>query len=267
MAPTRQRLPLLARTLASLALILAMLATTACTTTPVTGRRSLNLLSATEDREVGGQAYGELLADAKFITSGPDYDMVQEVVARLVEVADDPADFEWEVRLVDDDEVVNAWCLPGGKMAVYTGILPFTQDATGLAVVMGHEIGHAVGRHGTERMSHQMGVQAVLDYAAGEVGAEAAQVGSLVANYAIFLPWGRSQELEADHIGLMYMAEAGYDPDAAVGFWRRMAGDKAEASALEGFLSTHPSNQERIDQIEGLLPEARRIYGRSRPAR
>ena len=251
------------RALSALALGALLCSATACTTTPITGRQSLNLLSRSEDMQLGEQAYGELLAEAKFITSGPDYDRVQDVVARLVEVAHYSAEFDWEVRLVDDDSVVNAWCLPGGKMAVYTGILPFTQDATGLAVVMGHEIGHAIARHGTERMSQQMGVELLLGYISGELGPEAEQIGAQVANYGVFLPWGRSQELEADHIGLMYMAEAGFDPGAAVGFWQRMAGDKGETSTLEGLASTHPSSEARIEQIEELLPEARRIYGRN----
>ena len=149
-------------------------------------------------------------------------------------------------------------------MAVYTGILPFTQDATGLAVVMGHEIGHAISRHGTERMTHQIGIEGVLDVLDGEYGPEGTQLGALAIQYAGILPWGRKQELEADHVGLIYMARAGYDPDAAVGFWQRMAAGKEEGSTIEEFASTHPSNRARIEQIEGLLPEARRIYGRSR---
>lgn len=251
------------RVLGALALACLLFSSTACVTNPVTGRVSFNTLDRSDDVKLGKQAYGQLLAEATFITSGPEYDMVQEVVGRLVEVADYRDEFEWEVKLVDDDTVVNAWCLPGGKMAVYTGILPFTQDATGLAVVMGHEIGHAISRHGTERMTHQMGTEALLAYVDGELGPDARAIGEVFAT-GLFLPWGRKQELESDHVGLLYMAEAGYDPDAAVGFWQRMAADKEEGSMIDGFLSTHPSDQVRIEQIEDLLPKARRIYGRSR---
>lgn len=259
------------RIVAGLALALALVATPACTTTPITGRASLNLLSIDDDKQLGAQAYGDLLADATFITSGQQHAMVQAVVDRLVAVVEqDPeftGDLDWEVRLVKDDAVANAWCLPGGKMAVYTGILPYTQDATGLAVVMGHEIGHAVARHGTERMSQQMGLQVILEYAAGEYGANAGEVGAAIAQYAVFLPWGRRQELEADHIGLIYMARAGYDPGAAVGFWQRMGSGGGDSSAIEDFLSTHPSHKERIEQIQEILPEARRAYQRSGPGR
>jgi len=232
-----------------------------CVTTPVTGRAQFNLLSLADDKALGVQAYDEILKDAKFIGSGKQYDQVQRVVGKLVAVADDPGDFDWEARLVKDDATVNAWCLPGGKMAVYTGILPFTQDDTGLAVVMGHEIGHAVARHGSERMSQSIPVEVLLQWAAGEYGQGAAQLGAQVANLGVFLPWGRKQELEADHIGLIYMARAGFDPREAERFWTRMAAGKD--GAPPEFLSTHPSDATRIEQIQDLLPEALAEYQRA----
>jgi predicted Zn-dependent protease len=224
-----------------------------CTTVPVTGRSAFNLVAVEEDKSLGEQAYGEALKDAPLIDSGNQFDLVQRVFTRLVAVTDEPfrEDFEWEVRLVDDKQTVNAWCLPGGKMACYRGILPVAKDEAGLAVVMGHEIGHAVARHGTERMSQQLGVQAVIELAAGGTAAQWSEALAV----AFFLPWGRKQELEADHIGLIYMARAGYDPRTAKDFWSRMA----ELSGDDGtpqWLSTHPSDETRIAQIEKLLPTA-----------
>jgi predicted Zn-dependent protease len=199
---------------------------------------------------LGAEAYPQLLAEERTIDSGADYDMVVRMTERLVQAAKaiDPEIanvFEWEVVLVRRDELVNAWCLPGGKMAVYTGILPVADDGsgdveTGLAVVMGHEIAHATLRHGTKAMTRQMG---------------AANLGSLT--------FGRDAELEADRRGLTYMATAGYDPRAAVSFWQRMNAASG-GQAPPQWLSTHPSNENRIRQIESLLPEVIPIYEQSR---
>jgi len=234
----------------------------ACSTVPVTGRSQFNLLSMEEDEALGAQSYTELLKDAEYVTSGLQYEQVQRVVGHLVAVADDPSGFEWEARLVRDDTVVNAWCLPGGKMAVYTGILPFTVDDTGLAVVMGHEIGHAVARHGTERMTHALGVQIAVELAQG-AGLAWNQYGDVAVDLILFKSWGRQQELEADHIGLIYMARAGYDPRKAIDFWQRMAAGKG--GAPPELLSTHPSDQTRIERIEELLPEALEVFRKSTP--
>ena len=244
---------------AILGLIAAM---AACRTVPVTGRSQFNLLSLEEDEAIGAQSYVELLGEAELVTSGLQYDQVERVVGRLVAVADDPSGFEWEVRLVRDDAVANAWALPGGKMAVYTGILPFTVDDTGLAVVMGHEIGHAVAGHGTERMTSALGIQIALDLAQG-AGLAWNQYGDVAVDLLVFKSWGRKQELEADRIGLIYMARAGYDPGAAVGFWRRMSAGKE--GAPPEILSTHPSDETRIERIQELLPEALEVFRNSTP--
>ncbi len=241
-------------------LALASVTLASCYTVPITGRSQFNALPTEDDKSLGAQAYGQLLAEARFETSGARHRQVQRVVDRLVAVVDDPASFEWEAKLVVDDATVNAWCLPGGKMAVYTGILPFTGDDTGLAVVMGHEIGHAVARHGTERMTRQLGVQVVLELLAGEGWAS---YGALAADLLLFLPWGREQELEADHIGLIYMARAGYDPRQAAAFWQRMSAGKG-SETLE-ILSTHPSDATRIEKIDERLPEALAVYNNSTP--
>lgn len=239
----------------------------------------LNLIPVSQDPVLGAQAYPELLAEETTINSGAQYDTVLRMTDRLVaaakEVTPDVAElFEWEVTLVRRDDLVNAWCLPGGKMAVYTGILPVAADAngdfeTGLAVVMGHEIAHATLRHGTRAMTRQMGAQTILSIVAlalggGEDGgsAMALAAGSLGVNF-LSLSFGRDAELEADRRGLLYIAMAGYDPREAVGFWQRMRASAGGAQQPE-WMSTHPSNENRIKQIQDLLPEVLPVYEQSR---
>jgi len=232
----------------------------ACFTTPVTGRKSFNALPIEQDKTLGAQAYSDMLAGAPVADAHPQAGQVQEVVGRLVQVAkaDVSTEFDWEVHLIDDPKMVNAWCLPGGKMAVYTGILPVTKTPAGLAVVMGHEIGHAVARHGSERISQQIGAEALLAYIAGDYADLAGQVAAL----GVFLPWGRMQELEADEIGLVYMARAGYDPREAVEFWTRMQSLGGEAPPE--WLSTHPSHSKRIEELQAQMPRALQEYEASK---
>jgi len=231
-----------------------------------------NLIPVEQDAALGAQAYPELLAQDRQITSGKDAAMVQRVTERLVAAAQHfdseiSARFEWEVRLVDKPDVVNAWCLPGGKMAVYTGILPVTQTEAGLAVVMGHEIAHATRRHGTRAMTRQMGANVIVQIAAtllfetADAQQTAAALGSYAAGFAN-LTFGRDAELEADAVGLKYMAYAGYDPREAPRFWERMQSLSGGAQGPE-WLSTHPSHGRRIEQIEELLPEALAVYAQS----
>ncbi len=219
---------------------------------PITGRQSFNLIPMSRDPELGAQAYAEVLAESSLADDHPQAPMVHRVVDRLcvegqklIEVP-----FEWEVHILEDDQMVNAWCMPGGKMAVYTGILPVTQDETGLAVVMGHEIGHAIARHGTERMTQQYGTSIVL----GLIGGDYVELLGTATNIMVLMPFGRSHELEADHIGLILMARAGYDPRAAVDFWTRM--QASSGGSPPELLSTHPSDATRIAEIEALLPKA-----------
>jgi predicted Zn-dependent protease len=247
------RRPILAAFLGALALAFLP----ACVTTPVTGRKTINALSIEDDKQMGAQAYAETLKTLKLKDSGPEFALVQRVVNRLVPITDDPG-FDWEVHLVDDPKTVNAWCMPGGKMAVYTGILPVTGDETGLAVVLGHEISHAIARHGTERVTSQLGLEIVLEF----IGGKHKELAGDVANLAVFMPWGRKQELEADHIGLIYMARAGYDPRRAEEFWTRMAA-MSKGNAPPEILSTHPSDEERIKQIHKLMPEALQVWQKS----
>jgi predicted Zn-dependent protease len=173
--------------------------------------------------------------------------------------------YAWEFNLVED-EAVNAWCMPGGKVVVFTGILPVTRDATGLAVVMGHEIAHAVANHGNERMSQGLMVQmggTALSKALEDKPEETRNLFltsfGLGTQVGVLLPYSRLHENESDHLGLIFMAMAGYDPRSAVDFWERMATQKSGGAPPE-FLSTHPSDKTRIENIKSLLPEALRYY-------
>lgn len=238
------------------ALALALvLAAVACQTTPITGRRSLNAFSTADDVQLGREAYVQVLSEAKRVESGPDLAMVQRAMSRLAAVTEDPG-YEWEVSLIQDEKQVNAFALPGGKMAVYTGILPVCQGETGLAVVMGHEIGHVVARHGTERMTSSMGIEVALSFANLGDYAGLARTG---LDLLIEKPFGRSQESEADAIGLIYMARAGYDPREAIAFWQRMEALSGGSGGPE-FLSTHPSHETRVKRLTERLPEALEIW-------
>ncbi len=264
--PTRRTLaPALAsrrkarRTLrrAGLALLLAAGAATAgCATNPVTGRHSFNAFTVEQDIELGTQAYQEYLAQANVVRSGAQADMVKRVMRRIAAAAEtyyeaSSLPFEWEVELVDEPETVNAFALPGGKMVVYTGILPVSESETGLAVIMGHEVGHALARHGTERMSLHLGVDTARQLLLGDQAAESAD---MVMGLVLTLPHGRNQETDADRTGLLLMARAGYDPREAVDFWGRMSqlgGDKPPE-----LLSTHPSDATRMATLEEMMPDA-----------
>lgn len=222
-----------------------------------------NVFSLADDKRLGAEAYVLLLEQETLASPGPTTAMVEGVKARLVAAAriEDPQvanAFDWEVKVIQNDEVVNAFCLPGGKMAVYTGILPVTGDETGLAVVMGHEIAHAIERHGTEAMTRQYGAELLIQILLEGTAQEWAGLG----NSLLQLSYGRDAELEADRRGLRYMARAGYDPRAAVAFWTRMA--ELSGGAPPEFLSTHPSNAHRINQIKSLLPEVIPIYEANR---
>jgi len=230
--------------------LLACVALQACQTAPVTGRSSFNLFSLDDEIALGSEAYGGILEGQERVASGPQKELVERVMHRLVAVADDPG-YEWDVVLIDDDATANAFALPGGKMAVYTGILGVTQSEAGLAVVMGHEIGHVVARHGTQRMTQALGFEVIFS------ALDQGQVTDLARSFTdlVFgLPFSRSHESEADHIGLIYMARAGYDPREATRFWERMSALGGDAGPE--VLSTHPSDETRISKLNELLPEA-----------
>jgi len=222
-----------------------------------------NLFTLEDDKRLGAQAYTQLMEQETLAGPGPTTTMVQGVTNRLVAAArlEDPTianAFEWEVKVIRKDGTVNAFCLPGGKMAVYTGILPVAVDDTGLAVVMGHEIAHAILRHGTQAMTRQYGADLLIQILFEGTEQEWAALG----NNLLQLNYGRDAELEADRKGLLYMARAGYDPRAAVAFWSRMAARSGDSPPE--FLSTHPSNENRIQQIQSLLPSVIPIYEANR---
>lgn len=247
----------------------------ACTTVPITGRRQLSLVSDGEMNSLAASQYQQVLAESKLSGNAQQTALVKRVGQRIQQAvqtyfrqqnASAQLDgYQWEFNLIQDDKQQNAWCMPGGKVAVYTGILPITQDENGLAVVMAHEVAHAVAKHGSERMSQglvqQLGGQALSVAlssnapATQQLALQAFGVGSQLG----LLKYGRNQESEADHLGLIFMAMAGYNPEGAITFWQRMDARENQPSPPE-FLSTHPSNGTRVADIERELPEARKYY-------
>ncbi len=232
----------------------------ACQKVPVTGRQQLILLSASEENRMGITVYKQIIKDEKLSKDRRINAMVKRVGRRIAKVSNRP-DFKWEFRVIEKD-IANAFALPGGKVAVYTGILKYTRTETGLAVVMGHEVAHALARHGGERVSRSMILQ--LGLTAVQVGLRTSDPAimqgiALAYGVGVDLPFSRGQESEADHIGLVLMAKAGYNPKQAIPFWQRMeAGKKGQAPPE--FLSTHPSGDTRVAQIKQWLPEALRDY-------
>ena len=253
----------------------ALLVLTSCTTVPITGRSQLNLIPGSSMLSMSLQQYDTFIKEHKLSTDKKQTDMVKHVGARIQEAVERYftstgmssrlSGYQWEFNLVEDKEV-NAWCMPGGKVVVYTGILPVTQGEAGLAVVMGHEIAHAVAEHGNEGMSQgllaQFGGMALAEALSAKPAATQQlwmTVYGLGAKYGAIMPYSRLQESEADHLGLIFMAMAGYDTNEAVSFWQRMSAQKG-GQAPPVFLSTHPSDAARIDNIRRLIPEAMRYY-------
>ena len=242
----------------------ALIGVTACETVPVTGRSQLMLLPEGAEVEMGLTAYREVLSKGKISGDSTLNAQVTRVGRRIAEATG--KNYQWEFRVLEDKQV-NAFCLPGGKVAVYTGLLPLAQDDAGLAAVLGHEVSHAIARHGGERVSQGLLVQTGL--AATQVALSrndprmVQSVTSLLgagAAVGLLLPWSRAQESEADHLGLVYMAKAGYHPSAARDLWVRMAqAERGQGRPLE-FLSTHPASETRIRQIEAWIPEALQYY-------
>jgi len=232
-----------------------------CESVPITGRSQLQLVSGQQEVQMGADAYKEILAKAKLSTDPAANALVTRVGTRIA-AATGRSELPWEFKVIDDPKTVNAFALPGGKVAVYTGIIPVAHDEAGLAAVLGHEVSHVMARHSAERMSEQL----IVQYGAAAVGgvlginAEITQAGAGILANSILLPWGRKQESEADHLGLIYMAKAGYDPHAARDLWVRMAEAAKGQSRPPEFLSTHPSEETRVKQIEGWLPEALTYY-------
>ena len=248
------------------ALVAALPILTGCYTVPETGRRDMALLSSSEEMKMGFSEF-EKMKKAEKINKDPQINaMVQRVGKRIAAVAELP-DAQWEFVVFEND-VPNAFCLPGGKIGIYTGILPITQSEEGLATVMGHEVAHAVARHGAARISRAMGVQ-MIGQILGQAVAHKSQRAQVLtmqayglgAQLGSTLPHSRLQESEADHIGLLYMARAGYDPQEAVAFWQRFADYNRKAGGnTPWFLRTHPLDVKRVERLQALMPEAKREY-------
>jgi predicted Zn-dependent protease len=254
-------------------IFIVILYLSACATNPLTGKSTMAFVSNSQLFPTSFAQYDEFLNENTVITDTTDAEMVERVGKRLADAAQKwleaegsahyRDDYRWEYKLVED-EAVNAWCMPGGKIVVYTGILPVTKTEGGLAVVLGHEISHALLNHGQQRMS--AGLLQQLGAVGVAVGAQAAGLSeeaqsALIVAYGLgsqlggTLPFSRKNESEADHYGCLLMAIAGYNPDEAVPFWERMAA-MSGGSSLE-FLSTHPSNATRIRQLKGWTSEAK----------
>jgi len=233
-----------------------------CTETPYTHRSQLMLMSESDEMQLGVAAYKETLSKARLENDPAVVAVVQRVGERIAHAANKP-EYQWQFSVIDDEKTVNAFCLPGGKVAVYTGLFPVVKDEGPLAAVIGHEVAHALARHGAERMSQGTLVQvggAVLGAAVGTqapgLSNAAMAAYGLGAQVGVLLPFSRSQESEADHIGMILMAKAGYDPEAALVLWQRMEQSEKGGTPPQ-WLSTHPSASTRQDQIRGWLPEAR----------
>jgi predicted Zn-dependent protease len=216
------------------------------------------LVSAEQETALGVQAYQEVLRKEPVTRDARFTEPVQRIAKRLEEAAN-RSDLRWEVNVIKDDKTVNAFALPGGKIGVYTGIFPVAQTEAGLAIIMGHELGHVIARHGAERMSQQMGAQ-LLGTALAVGFQTSPYANTIMAAYGlgsqvgVLLPYSRLQESEADRIGLVLAARAGYDAQTAVGVWQRMA--KLSGRRPPPFLSTHPTPESRIEDIKKFLPQA-----------
>jgi len=259
---------MLKRVLAVLAFVSVI---SSCATVPLTGRKQLNLVSNTEIIQASAAQYKNVLDSSRLSSNAEQVAMIKRVGQRIqtaVEtymkqkgLADQLAGFNWEFNLIQDDKTVNAWCMPGGKVAFYTGILPVCKDETGVAIVMGHEVAHAIANHGRERMSEAMVANGLLTGLGAAMGQNPSLTQQLLmqsigvgANVAM-LKFSRQDESEADHIGLIFMSMAGYDPNEAPKFWERMEAMSGGQQPPE-FLSTHPSHASRIKDLKKWIPEA-----------
>jgi len=248
---------------------------TSCATVAVTGRSQLNLVPNSELIPMATTQYKDIITKGPLSTNVAKTQMVRDVGIKIQKAVEEYMSsngksselngFEWEFNLIEDTSTVNAWCMPGGKVAFYSAILPICKDENGIATVMGHEVAHAIANHGRERMSQQMVAQVGLSAFSSLLGNSPAMAQQLLlqavgAGTTIgMLKFSRSHESEADHMGLIFMAIAGYDPSQAAEFWKRMSAMSGGAKPPE-FLSTHPSDETRIKDIEVWLPEALKYY-------
>lgn len=235
-----------------------------CQSAPVTGRKQLIMMPESQEMALGAQAFTETLNKEPESQNPKIREMVARVGNRIAQVAGRD-DFQWEFKAIASP-TQNAFCLPGGKVAVYEGIIPVCESENGLAVVMSHEVAHALARHGGERMSHSAVSQNLKNITSTftkekvpEKHELLMQAYGLGSEYLVLLPYNRKQESEADHIGLMLMAKAGYDPREAPKFWNRFSQTKGDAQTSE-FFSTHPSDARRATDLMALMDEAMKVY-------
>ena len=256
-------------------LLYVVLIIQSCTVVPLTGRKQLNLVPESEMISMSLTSYSDFLKTNAISKDKAATDMVKAVGKDISDavnryftdnkMTEQLAGYQWEFNLVKNDTTINAWCMPGGKVVVFSGLLPVTKDRNGLAVVLSHEIAHAVARHGSERMSQELLVQygsVALNEALSNKPAETKQIFNVSygigSQIGVLLPFSRQHELEADKLGLIFMAMAGYDPQASVPFWERMQASAGQKQPQ--FLSTHPSDGTRISKIKAALPEAMKYY-------
>jgi predicted Zn-dependent protease len=265
------------RTIPRCALFLVLAAVTVlaggCATAPYTGRQQVLMVSQEQELALGYQAFQQLKAHSRPAQDPRLQEMARRVGERLARAAARP-DFRWEFVVFQNDRMANAFCLPGGKVGIYTGLFKYIKSDADLATVMAHETAHVLARHAGERVSQRTmsqlgGMLLGVGLAAARVPAPAGQVAQmgygLGSQVGVLLPYSRLQEAEADRIGLILMAKAGYDPEDAVRFWERFAAAKKDKLALPEFLSSHPSDAERIRQLRAALVEAKRYYVATAP--
>ncbi|HQY56698.1 MAG: M48 family metallopeptidase [Nitrospira sp.] len=262
--------------------VVSMLVTTGCQTNPYTGRWQLMMMPMSQETQMGAQAYAEVKQDPNMrpSTDPREIEPVKRVAARVIEAAkrskysEMANQFEWEVTVIKDDKTMNAFALPGGKIAVYTGIFPVAKTEAGLAAVMGHEVVHALARHGGERMSQNTLAQTTLQAIGIALGVSGANPvvsqGAMAAlgvgaQVGVLLPFSRKHESEADYVGVLLAADAGYDPRESIQLWTRM-GELSGGKSSSEFMSTHPSHETRIEQLEEWMAEAMPIYESKPPA-
>lgn len=255
-------------------ILTTLLLVAACASVPLTGRHQLNIIPDSQMNALSFQQYDQVMAESTLSDNDKWTTGIRRVGGRIQQAVEeyfasqgqsDRLDgYDWEFNVIESDQV-NAWCMPGGKVAFYTGILPICKDETGVAVVMGHEVSHAIARHGSERMSQgllmQMGGMALssaLQNKPDRTRTLYMTAFAVGAQYGAMLPFSRAQESEADHLGLIFMAMAGYDPRQAPAFWERMAAESG--GNPPEFLSTHPSDEHRIRDLQALIPEAMKYY-------
>lgn len=255
--------------------------TSGCETNPYTGRSQLLMTSVSQEMQMGAQAYSQVKSDPKVkLSQDPrEIEPVKRVASHIIEAAkrskyaEEAKQFQWEVTVIKDDKTMNAFALPGGKIAVYTGIFPVAKTEAGLAAVLGHEVTHALARHGAERMSQGQLTNAALQVIGAAAGASGVNPllsqGAMAAlgagaQVGVLLPFSRKHESEADYIGILLAADAGYDPRESVHLWERMEQLSGGGGPSE-FLSTHPGHETRIEQLQKWMPEAMGIYQSKQP--